>query len=228
MNFSEFKKGFKMSMEDICHEIILDDSNSIQVKNVRVGVKKLKTIIETAIAISNKKGFHAMSLRELCSECGLSMGGLYGYISSKDELLEVIQEQGRRMLLKVMKTYADKSCDAAKQLSDSICIHLYLSELMQPWFFFSYMESRFFSSKEQEKSIETELTTEKIFSDILEGGCSKGVFDLQNPVITASAIKAMLQDWYLKRWKYKRRNITVDDYAEHIISFVNGFVKGNI
>lgn len=226
MNFSDFKKNFKMSMEDICHEIITDDTNSIKVKNERVGVKKLKIIIETAITISNKKGFHSMSLRELCSDCGLSMGGLYGYISSKDELLEVIQEQGRRMALKVMETYADKSCDVARQLTDSIRIHLYLSELMQPWFFFSYMESRFFNREEQERSIETELTTERIFSDILEDGCSKGVFDLEDPVVTASTIKAMLQDWYLKRWKYHKRKISVDDYAEHIISFVNCFVKG--
>ncbi|MCP3927433.1 MAG: TetR/AcrR family transcriptional regulator [Desulfobacterales bacterium] len=214
-------------MEDICYEIIQDDNNSIKVKNERVGVKKLKTIIETAITISNRKGFHAMSLRELCSECGLSMGGLYGYISSKDELLEVIQDQGRRLLLKVMDTYGNEKESSIDQLTRAIYTHIYLSELMQPWFFFSYMEARFFIREEQEKSIETELLTEQIFSEILEMGRLKGDFKLGDPVLTASAIKSMLQDWYLKRWKYNRRNISVDDYAKHVISFVMAFVKGD-
>jgi hypothetical protein len=34
----------------------------------------------------------------------------------------------------------------------------------------------------------------------------------------------MLQDWYLKRWKYARRQISVDDYAEFLIRFVESAI----
>jgi hypothetical protein len=33
----------------------------------------------------------------------------------------------------------------------------------------------------------------------------------------------MLQDWYLKRWKYAKRNISVDQYATFILEFVEAF-----
>ncbi len=228
MQFSDFKKKFKMSMKDICLDIINDENNSISVKNQRIGFEKLKIIIETAIKLSNKKGFHAMSLRKLCSESGLSMGGLYGYISSKDELLEVIQSQGRRMVLKVINECLDESYDLEEQLERAIYTHLYISEMIQPWFFFSYMESRFFTKEEQERSIKMELLTEQVFSDILEKGRLKGRFQLKDPVLTASVIKAMLQDWYLKRWKYTKRNISVEDYANFLISFVKGFLNEKV
>jgi hypothetical protein len=38
--------------------------------------------------------------------------------------------------------------------------------------------------------------------------------------MTASLIKAMLQDWYLKRPKYARRKISVDHYCKYLIAFL--------
>jgi len=53
---------------------------------------------------------------------------------------------------------------------------------------------------------------------------------LRDPQLTASVIKAMVQDWYLKRSKYASRKISVDQYARFILQFVESFisdVKGN-
>ena len=72
---------------------------------------------------------------------------------------------------------------------------------------------------EQKKAITAELATEQIFIDILKRGQEQGVFSVDNVVLTASVIKPMLQDWYLKRWKYSRRNVSVDDYADFLIRF---------
>jgi TetR/AcrR family transcriptional regulator, cholesterol catabolism regulator len=35
----------------------------------------------------------------------------------------------------------------------------------------------------------------------------------------------MLQDWYLKRSKYAKRNITVDHYAEFVLDFLKEFLS---
>jgi len=42
--------------------------------------------------------------------------------------------------------------------------------------------------------------------------------------LTASVIKAMLQDWYLKRSKYRKRSISVDQYSEFLLQFVEAFI----
>jgi hypothetical protein len=78
--------------------------------------------------------------------------------------------------------------------------------------------------EEQKKAIESELFTEKIFIDILDEGNKQNVFSVENPMLTASLIKPMLQDWYLKRWKYSRRKVSVDEYAAFVINFVEKFV----
>ena len=33
-----------------------------------------------------------------------------------------------------------------------------------------------------------------------------------------------MQDWYLKRWKYRRREVTPDSYADWVVEFVEAFV----
>jgi AcrR family transcriptional regulator len=54
-------------------------------------------------------GFRAMNLRDLCGETGLSMGGLYGYIASKDQLAEMIEDVVRHATQALPKMFADVS-----------------------------------------------------------------------------------------------------------------------
>ena len=73
-------------------------------------------------------------------------------------------------------------------------------------------------------AVASERYTEKLFADILQQGQSRGCFLLRDPQMTAAVIKAMLQDWYLKRTKYRQRNISVDHYAEFVLQFVEAFI----
>jgi AcrR family transcriptional regulator len=48
---------------------------------------KQRLIVERASAVLFKKGFHGTSIRDIASACDMSMGQLYHYISSKDDIL---------------------------------------------------------------------------------------------------------------------------------------------
>jgi hypothetical protein len=94
---------------------------------------------------------------------------------------------------------------------------------MQPWFYFSFMETKNLSQIEKQKAMESEMATEKMISDILILGQEQNVFNAHDPQLGASVIKAMLQDWYLKRGKFTRRNISVDQYATYLQEFIEAF-----
>ena len=225
MKFNEFKNMAQLSMEEICRDTFRKNQNSIKIKKEAVAVKNLAAIFHTTLRLSNEKGFQTMSLRELSRASGLSMGALYSYFTSKDELLEMIQEQGRRLILKIMTTVIDMEAPAAEKLQAAIRGHLYLTEVMQPWFYFSYMETKNLDKRRQKKAIEGERATEKLFIDILEEGIRRHDFRVADPVLTASLLKAMLQDWYLKRWKYAGRRISVDQYADFLIGFMESAIR---
>jgi len=114
--------------------------------------------------------------------------------------------------------------DARSRLRLAIQTHLYLSETLQPWFFFFYMEAKNLSREDRKRAIANELFTEKIFADLIALGKREKLFQVADPVLTASVIKAMLQDWYLKRWKYRRRKVSPDEYCAFVIDFVESYL----
>jgi len=141
--------------------------------------------------------------------------------------LAMLQSQRRSVTRRILdEGIAQKSNPTAK-LRAVILTHLYLSEAMQPWFYFSYMEAKNLSKKEQDLAVASELYTEKLIADILKQGQIQGIFELHDPQLTASVIKAMLQDWYLKRSKYARRKISVDRYAQFVLQFVEAFIRNS-
>jgi len=231
MNYAEFQKQVCLSKQDICREVYADNRKSIRVKKENTVVKNLERIFSATLKIGNKKGFQAMSMRDLGRETNLSMGALYSYFSSKEELLAILQHQRRTITKRILQEHIEKESGPAARLRAAILTHLYLSEAMQPWFYFSYMEAKNLSKEEQALAVASERYTEQIFTDILIQGQAGGSFVLRDPQLTASVIKAMVQDWYLKRSKYAGRKISVDQYARFILQFVESFildVKENI
>jgi AcrR family transcriptional regulator len=224
MDYAEFQKQVSLSKQDICREVFAQNRNSIRVKKEDTVVKNLERIFSATLKISNEKGFQAMSMRDLSRETRLSMGALYSYFASKEELLAILQHQRRTITKRILQEHIDKESDPAGRLRAAILTHLYLSEAMQPWFYFSYMEAKNLSKEEQALAVASELYTEQIFADILIEGQASGSFLFRDPQLTASVIKAMVQDWYLKRSKYRKRNISVDQYARFVLQFVEAFI----
>jgi TetR/AcrR family transcriptional regulator, cholesterol catabolism regulator len=224
VKFETFKKSVQLSREDICRDILVQNRDRIKIKKEKVAVKNLAKILDAALSISNQKGFASMSLRDLSGEAGLSMGALYSYISSKDELLDMMQQQGRSLIFKILGDALKDIKDPLERLKRGIQIHLYLSEVMQQWFYFSYMETKNLPREVHKKSIEAELYTEQIFTEIIEVGIREGMFRQANPQMVSAALKALLQDWYLKRWKYERRKVTVEAYAGFLMDLVSSYL----
>ena len=227
MDYADFQKKINLSKFELCREVYRENRYSIRVKKEDTVVKNLERIFSATLRISNRKGFQAMSMRDLSHEANLSMGALYSYFASKEELVSMLQNQRRTVTKRILDERISQESRPSARLRAAILTHLYLSEAMQPWFYFSYMEAKNLSQKEQDLAVASELYTEKLLADILDQGRIQGAFELRDPQLTASVIKAMLQDWYLKRRKYARRRITVDRYAQFVLQFVEAFIRSN-
>ena len=54
---------------------------------------KLDHLLGTAARVFAEKGFHPTTMRDLARATGMSLAGMYHYVSGKDELLYLIQER---------------------------------------------------------------------------------------------------------------------------------------
>jgi len=223
MKYNEFLDTISDSRIDICRNVFFEYRDEIKIKKEKTVLKNLEKIFDATLKIGIEKGFQAMSMRDLSSVSGLSMGALYSYFSSKEEILRAFLSEGRKIICQILGESIEKEEDPVVKLETAVEVHLFLTEKMHKWFYFSYMEAKNLSPEEKENAVQSELYTEKLIENILIAGFQKGEFVETDHSLAASVIKAMLQDWYLKRGKYARKNIAVDQYAEFIMSFIKSF-----
>ncbi|MFG6569056.1 MULTISPECIES: TetR family transcriptional regulator [Sulfitobacter] len=207
--------------DDLCRSVLENNRNSISIQKPELAVRKLALILNAALELSNKKGFQAMSLRDLSQTSGVSMGGLYSYFDSKATLLKMILSEVTLAVENALAHPPEEVCrDPRAHLMWLIEIHIRLTEAMLSWFTFSFMEAKNFPSAERKRAIDSEELTESYFAQVLERGVKDGSFSIDMPPLMAALIKPLLQDWYVKRAKYRRRKVDIDSYIEMVQSIV--------
>ncbi len=220
MDYAQFKRQMTAFKQEIYLETLAENRDNIRIKKEKTIVKNLEKIFTATLKISNQKGFQAMSMRDLCQETGISLGALYAYFASKDDLLTMLQTQRRAFVRRMMETEIQKCENPVDQLRTMIQTHLFLSETLQPWFYFSFMEAKNLEPKEKKEAIESDRYTESLLESILTRGQAQGVFQQLDIGLTAEMIKAMLQNWYLKRSKFRSKNVSVEQYMRFVIQFI--------
>lgn len=219
-SYESFKTDLQLSKEDICRELYRQNTDMIRIKKEATAIRSLARIIDSTLRLANTKGFHAMTLRDLCADSELSMGGLYAYIRNKDDLIHLIQNHGFILTRRTLLHYTNAVSEPRAKLAEAIRAHLFLSELMRAWFYFSYMEAKSLPDEEKQRAVAMEREIEGIFLDILDAGISSGDYKSENPRLLSSMIKALLQDWYLKRRKYRDQQVDIETYANTILKLV--------
>jgi AcrR family transcriptional regulator len=221
ISFASFESNFQSEYAATWRRIFDRHQDTIKAKRIGVALPNLQKIISATLRISNRSSFHSMSLRDLSREADISMGALYSYIESKEQLSAMIIGHVLFLVDTVLALPSGSGVAAQERLHWLIRTHIYLSEIMQPWFFFAYMEAKTFDRQGRRMAIDSELRTEQLVADCVAAGQVAGAFAATDPTMTASLIKPLLQDWYLKRWKYRRREVDADSYADSVIRFAD-------
>lgn len=221
-DFPRFKARVDEFKQSCYLEFFADNPDQFNIKKEKTIARNLERIFAAALKISNKKGFQGMTMRDLSKEADLSIGALYNYFAGKEELLAMMQRHRRTITARILTAGIETQKEPLARLHTAVRTHLYLSEAMQPWFFFCYMEARNISPAERRAAVQGELDTERMFTDIIAMGRRRGVFVTDDCRLAAGLIKAMIQDWYLKRAKYARRGVDVEAYARFTLNFIEG------
>ena len=70
--------------------------------------------------------------------------------------------------------------------------------------------------EQQQYALNVELRFEDILMDTIHKGIDIGQFTSEKPELLASQVTAQLQQWHLKHWKFKLRDVKTDEYARFV------------
>ena len=206
----------------LCAVIFRQFADTIRVQKEHVGVPNLEKIILAALDIGRRKGFHSTTTRDLAEASGLSMGAIYNYVESKETLLRMILAGvGFAVENAIAPFDKGEQDDPVLRLHGLIRRHIEVSDVLQRWFAFAFLEIKAFDKDAREMVLQSEVRNENLMADAIADGIARGIFIDLPPLTLAGMIMPLLQDWYIKRWKFHKRGLTGAAYVEAVTEFVD-------
>jgi len=101
-----------------------------------------------------------------------------------------------------------------------------MNDIMHPWYYFCFIEAKGLDKAQREAATQMELKFDERLREIFSDGIESGVFHYDgNLTLLAASTTAMLQQWYLKRWKFQHLKVNIADYAGFVFGHVLGSLK---
>ena len=104
---------------------------------------KQQQIVDGACRVFLKKGYHPTTIREIAHACGMSMGQLYHYISSKDDVLYLVHKHMQKIWYEQLRNSAiEKIEDPLRRMTEVLNHTMKLIAENKKLFQFIYTESK--------------------------------------------------------------------------------------
>lgn len=192
---------------------------STRIKNSKLVEERHEQIFQAASKLIQKKGYHMTTLRDVSRETGISLGNLYDYITTKEDILYMIHEKAAQMVLEVVSQGMGDVRNPVEKLREMIERELEAMDRYQDLVMTIYQESHSLSGPSLRTMLRSEEAHTGKFKEVIEEGMKLGVFKKANPVMLANVIKMMIDCWVLKRWDL-RGKVSLKEMKQGILQMV--------
>lgn len=177
-----------------------------QTKKKTLVKRKHYQIANAAIPLFQEKGFHQTSIREIADAAGISVGLLYKYISSKDDILFLAYRELIDPNLDALKKLSlQKSKNPMEKLRASMDILIKRVDEDPKKYLFLYTESKFLNRAALREVLSREFVSIEHFRRIIDEGNRKRFFACKDPYFAATIIVFLLMLGPMRGWTYHDR-----------------------
>ncbi len=199
------------------------------IKNKELVRKKEQQIARAATKNFIEKGFHKTSVREIARDAGLTIGNLYDYVSSKDDILYLaykeIYAKWSDSLLKDPKILTIS--DPKDQLCAAIASMFEIYNNSRDLIILAYRETKSLQKDHLQDVLGQESRLVEYFEQIIRRGIELGSFRKIDAVLAANSIAFFLALVPLRGWNFMK-NYKEQDVMEFTRNFIiNGIMESN-
>ena len=182
------------------------------VKDQELVMRRRNQIIEGAMRLFKEKGFHRTTTREMAKESGFSIGTLYEYIRTKEDVLflvcEFVHDQVRDQLTETISV----ENPTKESLRQAIRQYLYFMDTIQPEILMLYQETKSLKKEKRQFVLEQEKKVVSMMEELLNV-CLKGKRSSKEIHFLANHIVVSGHMWCFRRWLIQKE-FTLDEYVE--------------
>ena len=173
-------------------------------------------IARGALSLFLDKGFHATSVREIAAASNLSMGGLYEYIGSKDDVLWLVY----RHLLTGLDDAVTPST-SGEDLETTLTALMVATADYAGEVQFMYREAGALEPGDRERLAASERAQAGRLATMVEDGIASGHLAEEDPELVAHLLTFLTAFFPLRRWLLRHRaDLDADTIARSVARIV--------
>ncbi|MDJ0623739.1 MAG: TetR/AcrR family transcriptional regulator [Desulfocapsaceae bacterium] len=200
-----------------------------QIKNQKLVEERRRQIVDVAVKLFIKHGYHKTTTRILAKETGLSIGSLYEYVSTKDDVLYLVCIAIHTEVEQALKKALAKNTMGGREaLTEIVRAYFLVCNRMSDHVLLMYQVTHFLPEKWQKKVLEAELRITNLFIDAMLQLKKEGKLTLDDGTINLIGhnISIIGHTWAFRRW-YFAKHFNIEQYIEKQTEFIMGFLPEN-
>lgn len=174
-----------------------------------------KQIVEGAMKLFKEKGFHRATTREIAKEAGFSIGTLYEYIRTKEDVLYLVSDNIYNEVVERLSSFPSNFGGSIQELKEAIRQYYKIIDSMVDEFAIMYQETKSLPKEAQKYVLGKESEMVSLFGQILKNCVHSGEMTLTDKEIylIANHIVVQGQSWAFRKWALHKK-YTIDEYID--------------
>lgn len=187
------------------------------VKNTDLIDKRRQQMINGAMTLFKEKGFHKTTTREIAKESGFSIGTLYEYIRTKEDILFLVCDAIYDQVHQRMESTVDFHNPSLDSLYTVIDLYFRLMDEMQDEVVIMYQEVKSLEEENRAYVLEKERDMVSMLKWVIVSSVPYSI-TAQDAELLANNIFVKGQMWCFRRWVLHKQ-FSLDEYIERQIHF---------
>ena len=195
------------------------------VKDSELVKKRRAQIVHAAIKLFVQKGFHKTTIRDVAQKSGISLGAIYDYIRTKEDILVLNQDLFLEAAGVRLKQAIQNVNDPLEKLHRLIRTELHMMDQYADYLILVTRERYSLSEKYVNSVLQLERMRINIFDEVLQECIKAGQIESCNVELTTILIKVLIDAWVMKKW-HIRGHVDLFEMETAILNLLlNGLAK---
>lgn len=185
------------------------------VKDEKLVLKRRDQMIEGAVALFKEKGFHRTTTREIAQAAGFSIGTLYEYIRTKEDILYLVCDSIYDGVKERLEKDLDTKRGTLESLRLGIANYFRVMDEHQAEVLVMYQEAKSLTKDALPYVLKKEMQMVAMFEDIIARCVENGELLLSEKEVKLIAHNIFVegQMWGFRRWALQKL-YTLEEYIE--------------
>lgn len=185
------------------------------VKDERLVKKRRDQMIKGAVTLIIQKGFHRTTTREIAKASGFSIGTLYEYIRTKEDVLYLVCDSIYDQVAERLQKGLDTKQGTLESLKQGIADYFKVVDEMQDEVLVMYQEVKALTKDALPYVLKKEIEMVGMFEHVITLCVENGELDLPEEKIKMIAHNIFVQGqmWAFRRWSLQKM-YSIEEYIQ--------------